>query len=42
MKGFPNIDDNLKNHFEKDPKIQKCAQQKFRMILLLVLQNLFA
>ena len=38
LKGFANMDDTLKNHLENG---QKCAQRKFRMKSLLVLQNLF-
>ena len=38
LKGFANMDDTLKNHLENG---QECAQRKFRMKSLLVLQNLF-
>ena len=41
FKGFANIDDTLKNHLEKDQKMQKRAQREFRMKSLPALQNLF-
>ena len=41
LNGFTNMDDTLKNHLENGPKMQKCAQRKFRMKSLPILQNLF-
>ena len=40
LKGFPNMDDTLKYHLENGLKLQKCAQRKFSMKLLLAFQNL--
>ena len=41
LRGFANMDDIFKNHFENGPKNAKCAQRKFRMKSLPALQNLF-